>query len=239
MRIGLRTGPAALTGAVFVAALIVMLPMRLALDWLGAERTALAARTVSGTVWSGTLGGARVGAIELGDVHASLSPFALLLGQARIALSSGAADGRQLRGTIAISRHSQGADNVTGAVSIGQALAPLPVERIELEDVSVQFRDGGCARADGRVRATLGADLAGIGITPQLSGALRCDGTALLVPLASQAGAEAVTLRVSGDGRYQAEVAVQPPDAASAARLSAIGFQPGPRGQTFSITGRF
>ncbi|MCP4027268.1 MAG: type II secretion system protein N, partial [Sphingomonas sp.] len=72
--IRLRTGPAALFSAIFVLALILLLPLRFALGWFDLDRTGFAARAASGSVWGGSLREAQLGSIALGDVDAALSP---------------------------------------------------------------------------------------------------------------------------------------------------------------------
>ena len=58
--------------------IIATFPMRLALDLSGATDAGITAREVRGSVWSGELVDARLGALPLGTVRASLSPLALL-----------------------------------------------------------------------------------------------------------------------------------------------------------------
>src|SRR3546814_14250723 len=73
--------------------------MRLALAWADADDAGIAAREVRGSIWSGELVEARLGALPLGTVKASLSPLALLgrdvdLGFARRDDRLGALSGR-------------------------------------------------------------------------------------------------------------------------------------------------
>src|SRR3546814_2867991 len=62
-------------------------PLRLTLAWSGATDAGVAAREVRGSVWSGELVEARLGALPLGTVRASLSPLALLGGSVELAFS--------------------------------------------------------------------------------------------------------------------------------------------------------
>ena len=91
MRIRLATGRRALFLAMFAAAVLAFLPMRLALGWAALDSQGFSAREVTGSVWSGRLVEARFGDVALGDLDASVSPLALLIGRARIALLGGAA----------------------------------------------------------------------------------------------------------------------------------------------------
>lgn len=237
-RIRLTTGPVAIFGALFVIALILFLPMRLGLSGLGT--TGLTARQVSGSVWWGALAEAHVGALELGDLRARLSPVQLFVGRARVSLD-GRDDlpARAIHGAIGISRNSFGLDDLTGSLAAGNVFAPVPVSAIDLDDVSVRFQDGICQSAEGRVRATLSGDMGGLPIAQGLSGTARCDGGALLLPLVSQGGGEAVALKIWQTGRFRADLTLQPSDPAVAAKLQLGGFQPRGNGYGLSIEGRF
>jgi general secretion pathway protein N len=144
-----------------------------------------------------------------------------------------------LHGAISVSRHGFGADDVTASLPTGRLFAPLPVTGLDLEAFTVHFSDDACDSAEGRVRATLGNGVSGVTLPASVAGDARCDGTALLLPLTSQAGTEGVTLRVNADGSYRADFLVRPADPAAAARLEATGFTPSAAGQRLSVQGRF
>jgi general secretion pathway protein N len=57
-----------------------------------------------------------------------------------------------------------------------------------------------------------------------LSGAVGCDGDALLMPLVSQSGLEKINLRIWRSGRYVADMRVETGDAALAGALAKVGF---------------
>lgn len=239
-RIRLTTGRRALFGALLAAALIVFLPMRLALGWFGVGDAGLSARAAVGSIWSGSLIEARFGDLALGDLRARLSPIQLLVGRARVDLSArDDAPGRTLSGAIGVSRHSIGVDDLTASLPTGRLFAPLPVTALDLDDVSIRFDDGVCTRAEGRVRATIAGDAGGVALPGSLSGAARCESGALLLPLASQAGTEQVTLRISPQGTYRAELMVRPTDPAVAQRLELAGFIATTAGHRLAIEGRF
>lgn len=239
-RLRLRTGPAALFGAMFAVALVVFLPMRLALGWAGAGEQGLVARAVTGSVWGATLSEAKFGDLGLGDVAARLSPWPLLVGRETLALEGPGGQGAPpLSGRAFVSRHASGVDAFTGRLATGTAFQPLPVTALDLDGVTARFEDDACTAAEGRVRATLAGDVAGVTLPPTIEGIARCDAGALLLPLASAAGTEAVNLRIFGDGRYRADLAIRPGDPAVVARLVASGFAPGPAGYALSVEGRF
>lgn len=238
-RIRLTTAPAALFGAMLVAALLLFLPLRLVLGIAGLGDAGLTARSAEGSVWAGRLRGARFGDVALGDLDAHLSPWPLVLGHARIELDTPAdTPALALHGAVGVSRSGVRADDLTATIAPGRLFAPLPVTALALDAVSVRFEDDACVAAEGRVRATLAGDFSGIALPQSLSGAIRCEGRALLIPLAGQAGAERVDLRVEADGRYRATVALQPADAAALARLAALGFVEGAGGYALSVEGR-
>jgi len=238
-RIRLRTGPTALFGAMLVVALLVFLPMRAALGWFGVGDAGLVARRVSGTIWGATLTDARFGDVALGSLHARLSPLPLLVGKARIVLAGPDGLPGALRGAASVSRHGFGVDALSGTIAAGAVFAPVPVTALELEAVTVGFADGQCQSAEGRVRATLGGTVAGITLPQSVAGTPRCDGSAVILPLISQAGTEGVTLRLENDGRYRAELMLQPTDPVAQQTLETLGFVRGAGGYRQAIEGSF
>lgn len=240
MKIRLNTRPVALFGGFAVLALLVFLPMRLVLGLVGLGEYGLSARAVTGPVWYGKLIEARIGDLALGDINASMSPFQLLLGRARLGLSGPAQGDRPgLSGAITTSRYSRGIDDMTGSIPTGRVFAPLPVNRIELEGVSARFDSGACAAAQGRVKAQLSGLIAAIALPQAMSGTLKCEGGALVVPLVSQAGTESVTLYVQGNGRYRATLDIQSSDPVTGQKLSLVGFQQNGAGYRLSTEGQF
>ena len=231
-RVRLRTGPTALFGAVLLVALLAFLPLRVALGMLGLADTGFTARQASGSVWAGTLGEARFGDLALGDLDAHLSPWPLLVGRARVDLA-GRAAAPPFRGALRISRHSLGVDDVTATLPAGRIFEPVPVFALDLDDVTVHFRDDACEAADGRVRATLSGSFEGVPLGEALTGTARCDAGALLLPLASTAG----QLRLWNDGRFSAALTLRPSDPAIGAKLEQTGFRPGPGGYQLSVEG--
>ncbi|MDQ2879426.1 MAG: type II secretion system protein N [Pseudomonadota bacterium] len=236
MRVRLKTGPAALFGAIFVVALVLLLPMRVALGWFGAGAQGLTAREVRGSIWGGTLREAAFGDIALGDLKAGVSPLALLVGRARIAVDS--LDGTSLHGALIVSRHSAGIADTTASIATGRVFDPLPVASIDLAGVQAVFEDDRCARAEGNVRVLLNGGIAGIDVS-ELRGDARCDAGALLLPLTGAGGTASAMVRIEGDGRFHADLSVQPLDADAGQKLVLSGLQPGPRGYTLSTEGHF
>ncbi|MDB5695369.1 MAG: type secretion system protein [Sphingomonas bacterium] len=235
--IRLATGRRAMFGAMLFAGLLIFVPLRLVLGWFGLGEAGLSARRVDGALWSGRLVEARFGEVALGDLNARLAFFPLFLGRARVELDGDGA--RPFTGAMTVRRHGFGIDDMTATLATGQLFAPLPVAALDLDDATVHFRDGQCDRADGRVRATLAGEAAGVPLPTTLSGPARCEAGALLLPLTSAAGTETATLRVFADGRYRAEFALRTADPLIGPRLESAGFVGGPQGYRLSVEGRF
>lgn len=226
--------------AMLVVALIALFPLRLALGLIDMGAQGLSAREVTGPVWWGGLGDARYGDIALGDLGAGLSPVQLFVGRARIDVAGGGTSGDPgLRGALSVSRNTFGVDDVTATLPASSAFAPLPIAALRFDDVSVRFKDGNCASAEGKVTATIAGTLPQLALPPSLSGTARCAGGVLLVPLASQAQTESIAVSVEADGKYRATLTARPADAAAATALAGAGFQPGGGGYRLQIEGRF
>ncbi len=223
--------------AAFLFALIALIPSALALRWLSLDRSGLAAREANGSIWFGALREARFGQVPLGDVRTRLRGLPLLLGRARLDLSSAQGDG--LEGGITVSRHAFGIDDVTSRLAMGGALAPIPRASLSVDDVSVRFADGLCASANGLVKATVAGESLGPAVPSSFSGEARCDGGAMLLPLASQSGMEKLDIRLFGDGRYRIELLVRPGDEPSRQRLAAAGFTASGTNAVLRAEGRF
>ena len=218
----------------FAFALVALMPLRLALDWFGLGTRGFAAREATGSVWLGTVEEAQFGSVALGDLGTSLDTLPLLAGRARISVVG--LGGRQLKGAFTSTRHGFGVDDLTAQLAMAGALAPLPIATLDTDDLSVRFEAGRCRQAEGRVRAALGGDIAGIPL-PALAGAARCDAGLLFLPLASQAGTERLHLRIGGDGRYRAELSVRPSQPAVALGLAAAGFAPAGAAYVLRLSG--
>lgn len=239
MRIRLPVGRSVLFGVAFVAALVLFLPMRLGLGWFGVADQGLTARGASGSVWSGRLAEAQLGGVGVGDVDAGLSPFQLLVGRARVNVSREAGGADMLHGAVGVTRNSTGIDDLTATLPVGTRFAPLPISALGFTDFTVRFVGDACRNAEGAVRAVMSGEVAGINLAQGFTGAARCDGAELLLPLASQSGQERLDVRIGGGGQWRASVVVvASTDPAVVAQLSATGFAPGEGGYRLEIGGR-
>ena len=218
---------------IFLLALIVFMPLSLALSMFGLTAQGLSARSASGTVWSGALSEARVGRVAVGDMFVGLRPLSLLIGRARVDMQS-------LLGQGSLTSTSSGfsVDDVTAKLATARVFAPIPLNELDLTDVSVAFASGKCDKAEGRVRATFAGDIGGLALSQGLSGVARCDGGALLLPLVSQSALERLNLRVQEDGSYRAEFVVRSTDPALATKLGAAGFMTAQGGFVLRVAGK-
>ncbi len=231
-RFRLPLGRSVLFVCLLLTALIVFLPVSLALSALGLDQRGLAARAASGSIWSGRLLEGRIGRVALGDTRIGLQPLPLLVGRARVDLSGAAG-----KGALSVTRNTFGVDDATGHLLTARLFAPVPLDAIDLDDVSVQFASGRCENAAGRVRATFTGDVAGLSLAQGLSGTARCDAGMLLLPLVSQSAMERLNLRIAGDGSYRAEFVVRSDDPALAAKLGAAGFTAAQGGYLLRLAG--
>lgn len=206
--------------AVVVAlALIALLPLRLVLGLTAPET--VSARSVEGLVWNGRIDGLRVGALPLGTVEAGLEPLPLLVGRAQLALSG--------EGFSAKVNTGGGVSHANGTLALPDGLGGLPVTAISFGNFSAQMRDGACMAAEG----TLGLTLASLGpLLPDaimLSGKARCEKGALVVPMRGAQGMERLTLRLTADGRWQADLVLAglPQETADALRAGGFDNRPG------------
>jgi general secretion pathway protein N len=205
MRVRLRWWRELFFAGALLFSLVALLPLRLALNWLGFGASGLSARQAEGSVWLGGLADARFGAIPVGDVATRLRALPLLAGRARLDIAQD--DG--LRAGLTLSRHGFGIDDASGTLT-APGLAGLPPPILDLADVSVRFGDGLCAAAEGLVKARFAGELGGVPLAAGFSGEARCDGPALLLPLRSQSGSDRLDVRLSADGRYRIDAALRP-----------------------------
>lgn len=217
--------------------LIAFFPLRLAMGMLRLDRYDISARAVRGSLWLGQATQLNVGNVRLGTVSASLSPVQLLVGRARLDLwrKVGAPD--DIEGALTAGFNRVGLDDVTGNIPVGAVFAPLPISAIEFSDVSAYFAGTECGHAEGRIRAYVGGDLPGVNLSQGLTGDVRCDGKAILLPLVSQSGLEKLNLRIGADGHYTAEMLVQSSDPALEQGLGAAGFSKDANGYALRIDG--
>lgn len=232
-----------MTIAAVLLALILIIatfPMRLALGLSGATDAGISAREIRGSIWSGELVDARLGALPLGTVRASLSPLALLGGRTELVFSRTDARLGALAGRLHGS-DPRGMSEINGMTSLAGGFGLIPVDTIRFEGATARFDAAGkCVEAGGRLQLVVGTTIAGLDLSRGLSGPLRCAGGRAQATLASQSGMERLTLSFDGRGAYRAGFAINVDrDPAMAAALAALGFRPGQGGFVLTSAGRF
>lgn len=231
-----------LAAALLLALALIALtfPMRLALAWAGAGEAGIAAREVRGSIWSGELVEARLGALPLGTVTASLSPLALLTGDVDLAFTRSDERLGPLSGRLHGS-DPRGVSDVNGVATLAGGLGLIPVDSLRFEGATLRFGDDGrCVEAGGRLQLAVSAPIAGLDLSRGLSGPLRCADGRTQAALASQSGMERLMLTFDGKGAWRARFAINvDDDPAMAAALAALGFKAGPDGFGLTTAGRF
>ena len=204
--------------AAFGAALVMTLPMRVALTWIGADRAGVSAAEVSGSIWNGRLRAAEYHGASLGDVEASLDPFALLSGTHRLAV----------RGTLGkatlVEGASRGFEMTDAAIEVGQLRPSLPFTgRLRLENATLLFSGNRCQRAEGRITMDV---LQRAFNGPEVAGMLSCAGDAATAQLDGRAQDVEVSIvvRLDSAGRYQAETRIVSTNPMVRGALALAGF---------------
>lgn len=245
MRVRLPLGRWLFFLCAFLFALLALLPLRLTADWLRLGDTGVAAREAVGSVWAGALHGAQYREAQLGDLLAGLDALPLLAGRARIelernrdVLARAAPAPDRLKAAVTVSRNSYALSDATARLALGPEWAPLPITALDLSDVSARFVGGECASAEGVVTVETTGNIAGLPIPTSMTGNARCDGNALLLPLAGASGTEQLSLRFPGGDRYRATLTVRPTDPLLQQRLAAAGFVAAGGAYSLSIDGR-
>lgn len=224
------------TSGILLLALIALFPLRAALALSDMERIGFAARQVGGTIWYGRVGELHLRSQPLGTFEVRLDPLALLFGTISMRFDrmddpDGVLEGRLIAGM------SRGVEASSGRISVEQMFAPLPIEAIQLDQVTVLFRRGTCVRGSGRITPIIASPIPGISLGSGLTGRLECDGERARVVMTSPSGGERVEFYVNSEGAYRAWMTVRPPPEASAI-LSLFGFRQSPEGLTLQMRGR-
>ncbi|UVO53911.1 type II secretion system protein N [Sphingomonas sp. SUN039] len=219
-------------GAAAALIALVSLPLAVVLPLALPDESGIAAKRAEGSVWRGMLREVDVAGLPLGDMHVALRVLPLLVGEARLGFSASG-----LRGTLVASSGSVGIAEARGVLDLAGRLRPLPLARLNLDGVTTSFRDGRCALARGRIRAEIAGDVGGLALPGGMSGAVRCDGAMLLLPLVGQSGMERIDLRIAEKGAWRADLSIRTTDPVLMAKLLSSGFVAGPGGYTVRVSG--
>jgi len=227
----------ALGVCIAILSVIGFFPLRLALGMSDMRSIGFTARQVEGSIWSGRIGELHMRSQSLGTVDVALDPFALLIGNISMRFSrldnpDGPLEGRLVAG------FTRDLIDASGRITVADMFAPLPIAALELDKVTIKFRDGQCDQASGQVRPIIAAPLPGVTFDAGLSGTVECDGERARVRMATPSGAERLEFYVRESGQYRGWMSVRngQPDITGA--LSTFGFRPSPQGMTLTVDGR-
>jgi general secretion pathway protein N len=223
------------TLGVGLLALVLTVPLRVALGAADLERLNLSARQVAGTIWNGRIGDLTLGRQLLGTFDVRLDSGALLLGRTKLRFDR--LD--SLQGPLTGALHTggtAGVEELTGRLAVGNLLAPVPVNSISFEDTTIVFQGGRCIRADGRLTATLAIRLGPLDLARGFTGNVTCDGERVRARLASPSGGELVEFYIGQNGRYRAWLTIRDAPGPIAAALAIYGFRPSAEGLTLSVS---
>ncbi len=205
---------------VFICALVLNMPLRLALP-----DGPLSARSVSGTIWSGRIEDANLGGLALGTLDLRLR----LDGWMDFATSD------QLSGIANPFADFVAVDRLSGSLSFSQSLDVA--DRIEFQDTKIRINDKGCAEASGLVHLQLVKRIGDVALGQRLTGAPRCKGRDLVATLASRSQMEILTFILRPDKSYVATVRLGTAYADQAQALTAQGFVADTQGYLWRIGG--
>ena len=237
MKLRLNWRWAVWTVGIAVLALFALFPLRLAIAWSDLGSVGISARQVAGTIWYGRIGELHIRSQPLGTLEVAAEPSSLLLGNFTIRFERLDSPEGPLGGKL-VSGWRRGIANTSGRIDVGQMFAPVPVGSLDLQDVTVLFRDGQCERASGRISPVVASPIPGVELSG-LSGTVECDGERARVTLDSTTGAERIEFYIHEAGDYRAWMSVRSADPVVNAALATMGFRSSPEGMSLTVDGRF
>ena len=226
--------------AIFVVALIVAFPLRLALGLADPGGRGITAREVAGTIWDGGIGDLRIGALPLGDVAAHLRPLPLLIGRREVHIERLAMSGAEpdFSANAAGGEGWLSLSEVQGQVPIGDAFGTIPATALGFNDFHAELSGGRCVNAGGQVSLILAPFSELMPGPVALSGTARCSKGALYVPMKGPTGLENLFLRLEPDGRWRADLVLGGLPVEVTAPLLEAGFTARPGGIGISANGK-
>lgn len=225
------------TAGILALALLALFPLRAALAMSDLKRIGFSARQVAGTIWYGRVGDLHLRSQPLGTFEARLDPLPLLVGAISMRFDRLDDPDGVLRGRL-VAGKSRGIEDSSGRIAVREMFAPLPIESIELRDVTLLFRGGECVRASGEIRPVIASPIPGLSLGSGLGGRIRCDGNRARVILSGQSGSERLEFYVNADGAYRAWITIRPTAPEASAALALFGFRESPEGLTLSTRGQ-
>ncbi len=224
--------------AAIVAAAIVFMPLRLAVDWAGLDDNQFTARQINGTIWDGRIVGAQLGPLPLGDLDAGMQFWPLVSGDLIFDIERpGDAPGKGMKATLGRAGNGLLIADANAAMQIGRQLAPLPASTLELTGVTAYFENRRCQSASGQVRISLDSNIPGLDLKQGLLGNAECQDGELVLPLVSGSGMEQLTLKLDGSGDYTARLFLSGGNAAWSLLLPRLGFSRVSDGYAIRVNG--
>ncbi len=218
---------------VFVLAIILLTPMRVAISLSGAADAGLSASAVDGTIWNGRLRNASLRDLPLGDLAARLDPVGLSVGKIRLQVKNDGATA--LDGGLVIRRRGVEPSGLSVQAPLKALGLPSVLDgRLDLRDLTLRFVSGRCRKAQGQVAMTPAQAL------PPVTGVLTCRGDdALAVLTGEQDGiGMRVEVRIDSRGVYTAQTRLQASNPGLLGLFGAAGFDVGPQAATRTDSGR-
>lgn len=237
-RLWLPVGRWVFLGLAVLVGLIATVPLRAGAGLAGLDRLGLSAKRLGGVIWYGQIVDGRLGPLPIGQMAVRLKPLPLLLGRASLAFAGTprvvAPTETGLSGTVTGTRNTLSLADVTGTLEAGALGTGLPVGLVTFTDFAARWEADVCAEAAGRVRVDLTGPVAGLPLG-SLSGTPRCDGEALVLPLAGGSGRERLDLRIAPGGTT-ATLVVAGPEPALIPALTGAGFRQTAAGYALPLT---
>jgi len=214
--------------------LLALIPLRMALGRFAEQ--GFTARQVAGTIWSGRIGELNFQSRRLGTFEVAVEPLALLTGTVKLGFHRLDDPQGVLDGTL-VSGADRGFRETTGRIGIAGLFGTLPLDAIELDNVSVLFNGQDCAKAAGQVTVLLAAPLPGVdGVV--LRGSPRCESNRVRFVLSTPSRSGTLDFYVRSSGDYRAWFHVRGAQPDQAASLMAAGFSPSEEGLMMSFDGQ-
>jgi general secretion pathway protein N len=226
------------TVGIGLIALLLLLPLRVALSAADLQQLGMSARQVGGTIWQGRIGELMLGRQLLGTFDVRLDPGALLLG--RIAMPFERLDQVQgpLTGVLRAGGSLTGVERLNGAISAANLLGGAPIDALIFTDTTILFEGDRCAEARGRIAANLAVRFGPLALDRGFAGTVTCEGDRIRARLASQAGTEQVEFFVNASGRVRGWITIRSPLPGLDTLLSTYGFRTGSGGLTLPFETR-
>ena len=211
---------------------LVVLPLRQVTRFIAPELTST---EISGSIWKGRLANAEWRGVALGDLEVALDPRALLDGDVRLDFKRGASE---LTGRLGTGNGRHVAERLNGRVRVPLKSSLATDLDVTLENAEISIDAAGqCQKASGQVATRL-SGIPGLGTSPVLSGVVRCDDGALLLPLRSSDDTVGLDVRLWADRRYRADVTVKTTSMVVRLAMTAAGFTTAPDEARRTFEGR-